>query len=124
MKLKRALAVAAVTAGITFGMSAPASAASCPAGWFCLYYNSNLGGAKYQFYWDQIDLYNKTFDNTGAGAGQIVKNNAASAHNNSVTDFAKVYYNSNFSGPYDFFSWRESGNLVNTYNENASVEIY
>ncbi|MFD8631386.1 peptidase inhibitor family I36 protein [Streptomyces sp. NPDC059533] len=123
MNIKRTVAAAVAAVGITLGLAAPANATICSGGEFCLYYNSNLNGAKLTFDWPVEDLAGYTFDYSGAGGGQWVKNNAASAQNH-TQDYAGVYFNSYFSGPFDFFKPGVSGNLVKTYNDNASVDFW
>ncbi|MFC8421500.1 hypothetical protein ACFUN7_11560 [Streptomyces sp. NPDC057236] len=63
---------------------------------------------------------------TGNGAGQGIKNNAASATNAHTSYGARVYYNSWFQGAYDGFQpgipTPYSRNLANTYNNNASFQ--
>ncbi|CAL9527523.1 hypothetical protein ACH4UX_08980 [Streptomyces althioticus] len=96
---------------------------------FCLYYNSyQKGGATGTrgnvANWDNYGGtgYPMNFANWGlgtAGVGQKVKNNAASWANSG--DRAGVsYYNSNYAGAYDVGNPNSKGQLVNTYNDNAS----
>ncbi|MGW4024047.1 hypothetical protein [Streptomyces sp. NPDC005009] len=63
---------------------------------------------------------------TGNGAGQVIKNNAASATNAHTSYGARVYYNSWWQGAYDGFQpgipTPYSRNLDNTYNNNASFK--
>ncbi|MER7046939.1 peptidase inhibitor family I36 protein [Streptomyces jumonjinensis] len=99
-----------------------AEAVACPSSEFCLYYNSGLGGSHFVAPGDVPDLAGYRFTSSGAGQGQAVKNNAASAHNKTHCN-ATVYFNSNYGGPSDTFGYMNSGNLVNTYNENASVRF-
>jgi hypothetical protein len=104
---------------------------------FKLYYNSNTAGAYRDFGYavgnfDSVPLVAsdpvalKFCSGTGAGAGQRVKNNAASAHNRHTSYGACVYYNSWFNGAKDTLQPATpvpvSRNLVNTYNENASFQ--
>ena len=104
---------------------------------FKLYYNSNTQGAYRDFGYavgnfDSVPLVASdpvalTFcSGTGAGAGQRVKNNAASAHNRHTSYGACVYFNSWFNGAKDSLPpavpTPVSRNLVNTYNENASFQ--
>ncbi|MFB6947093.1 peptidase inhibitor family I36 protein [Streptomyces sp. NPDC060286] len=123
MKRVGSLAVAAVAAvSLTPLMASSAEAASCPSSKFCLYYNSNLGGSYSALGASDPDLAGRTFTSAGAGQGQGVKNNAASAWNNTLCG-AVVFYNSNYGGPYDKFLNGQHFNLVNTYNQNASVRF-
>ncbi|MFI6465521.1 hypothetical protein [Streptomyces sp. NPDC050528] len=63
---------------------------------------------------------------TGAGAGQDIKNNAASARNSHTSYGACVYFSSWYNGAMDSLQpavpTPVSKNLVNTYNENASFQ--
>ncbi|EFG03840.1 peptidase inhibitor family I36 protein [Streptomyces clavuligerus] len=114
------LVAAALGAALTVPLAAtPAHAAACREG-FCLYYNSNLGGSHISLVRSVPDLAGYTFTTAGAGQGQRVKNNAASAHSLVICSVV-VYFNSHYSGPADVYSYRQHHNLVNTYNDNASV---
>ncbi|MFE2325771.1 peptidase inhibitor family I36 protein [Streptomyces sp. NPDC059385] len=124
MNIKRTAAAALAVAGLSLGMATPASAAGCQNGYVCLYYNSNLGGSYFQFDWPISNLGGYYFTSAGAGQGQYVKNNAASAYNKFTTKYANVYYNSNFAGPNDYVPPYQWINLVETYNNNASVSIF
>ncbi|GAA2926575.1 peptidase inhibitor family I36 protein [Streptomyces enissocaesilis] len=121
--MKRIVSAAAAALGAALLvplMATSAQAASCASGTFCLYYNSNLGGSHVALNRNVPDLAGYKFTTSGAGQGQYVKNNAASAQNMSQCK-ATVFFYSNYGGPSDGFNYRDSGNLVNTYNENASV---
>ena len=123
--MKRTLKLAAVALGAavlvpTLATSAQAAVRDCPDGKFCLFYNSNEQGSHIAMSSNIRDLAGYTFTSPGNGQGQNVKNNAASAVSN-VCMTVRVYYNSNYSGPMDMFNYRNAANLVNTYNENASV---
>ncbi|THA47086.1 peptidase inhibitor family I36 protein [Streptomyces sp. A1136] len=125
MRIRHGLAVLAAAVGMTLGAVVPAQADACPSGLFCLYYNSNIQGANANYNWSDSDLAGDTFmPLSGAGAGEPVKNNAASAKNYQVNAYVRVYYNSGYSGPYDQFSPGQSKNLVNTRNENASLYFW
>ncbi|MEU0698672.1 peptidase inhibitor family I36 protein [Streptomyces niveus] len=110
--------------GITALGAAPASAA-CQQ--FILYYHSNQQGACWHTNTSRPDLANTgPFSCDGddcRGAGEPVKNNAASGWNWYDYVTAVVYYNSNYKGAYDVFRPLDKKNLVNTYNENASVTL-
>ncbi|MER6916641.1 peptidase inhibitor family I36 protein [Streptomyces sp. NPDC000594] len=124
MRIRSALVTLAVTGVGVVGLASPASAATntCNPSHFCLFYNSNIQNAYYPF-WDKVpDFAGYTFRGAGAGAGQAVKNNAASAQNLQTGLVARVHFNSNYGGVYDNVgptSWR---NLANTYNDNASFD--
>lgn len=98
-----------------------------------LYYNSDNAGASAHFYnYNGIsDLAGYTYPSNGAGQGQAVKNNAASAAFWSLftDETALVYYYSNYGGPCDSLP-TQSGTFTNatprlkrTYNENASIKV-
>ena len=122
--------VGAVVAALTMcgslvaGLAPSAAAAEhdsvCNSFEICFYYNSNLGGAKHDYRYRISNFAGYNFLSPGAGAGQPVKNNAASARNYDGYFTARVYFNSGWSGPADdvnILSWR---NLGDTYNDNAS----
>ncbi|MFD5749481.1 peptidase inhibitor family I36 protein [Streptomyces sp. NPDC127033] len=89
----------------------------------CLYFNSNQQGSYRIFEGNTTDFTGYTFSSSGAGQGQAVKNNAASASNgqsSASVSTARIYFNSNYGGVYDDVAPATSRNLVNTYNDNAS----
>ncbi|WP_424186907.1 peptidase inhibitor family I36 protein [Actinokineospora sp. G85] len=117
------VAMSTATAGVATAEQAGgqgAQANTCPALYFCLFYNSNRAGAIATFFNADPDFANDRFAGSGAGAGQVVKNNAASAQNRQTGLIAQVWFNSNYGGPRDDVlpsNWR---NLTATYNDNAS----
>lgn len=125
-------AVLAAVAGSLIGATASAQATTapaatpkanaCPFPYFCLYFNSNLGGAVALFYDKDPNFNNDRFSGTGNGSGVIVKNNAASAKNNQTGIDAWVWFNSNYGGAHDVVTRGSSRNLTATYNENASFD--
>ena len=135
MMLRKTLAAVA-TAGIalTIGLAAvPAASAAegdgnCvtndanAGGDLCLYYNSNEAGARFNDpYTDNYAGWVfKAWSGGDAGAGQVVKNNAASVHNYSPV-IGDIYFNSNQAGPKQQIAGNTSANLNSTLkNENAS----
>ncbi|GAA2990432.1 MULTISPECIES: hypothetical protein [Streptomyces] len=128
----RILVGALMAGGVVVGGASGASAAT-PCGGFNLYYNSNQKGAciTVQGQPTNFDTYRSdgspaTFNGcavaatTCPGLGQNVKNNAASAANWWTGATGRVYFNSNHKGAYDTFGPQVVGQLVNTYNNNAS----
>ncbi|AEN11849.1 MULTISPECIES: peptidase inhibitor family I36 protein [unclassified Streptomyces] len=112
---------AQATESSTVAEVTPMAASDCPTGKFCFFYNSGLAGSHNELSGVNVpNLANYTFTSSGAGKGQSVKNNAASAQNNNHCN-ATVFYNSNYAGASDWFGYRNGGQLVNTYNNNASV---
>lgn len=98
-------------------------------GEMCLYYNSGQAGSVWDWRFSMGSVANfdppgsgaQLFIGPGAGQGQLVKNNAASAWNRFWGESVYVYYNSNFAGPADFVGSRTKVQLNRTYNENASM---
>lgn len=118
-----ALAALSLTGGAVAG-AAPASADSCVDGWFCLYYNSNGGGAFVRIGGNIPNLTNTTFNACGTncnGLGQSVWNNAGSARNTNDFYAATVFYKFAYKGPSDLVPTNYLSSLPNTYNEDASV---
>jgi murein DD-endopeptidase MepM/ murein hydrolase activator NlpD len=124
-----ALVVAAlIDAATVITDTAPAQAATarngvCETGEFCLYYNSDTSGSLSDFAGSVSDYTPSTgcykFISAGAGQGQCVKNNAASAKN-LTGRYVTVFYNSGYSGPIDNFSPGADANLRDYLkNENA-----
>ncbi|MCT2587020.1 peptidase inhibitor family I36 protein [Actinophytocola gossypii] len=133
MAKRRIVAVAAMIATALVGLFAtPAAAARhpmmgpydgiCDNYEICLYYNSNWQGSVADFASSVPDFAGKVFKGPGAGKGQGVKNNAASACNYNPNYVAVVYFNSWYSGRADVIPPGECENLLITYNENASVK--
>jgi len=95
----------------------------CEVNEVCLYYNSNCQGSLADFEFDVPDFAPYTFVSAGAGQGQGVKNNAASARNRDTTWIADIHFNSNYGGARDRIARTGAcQRLVNTYNENASLK--
>ncbi|GAB2900479.1 hypothetical protein [Streptomyces mayteni] len=143
---------AAATAFLLVATSAPANAVNVPESRnlldppscespsgssfrFSFRYNSNLAGS-----WKNLGYAHANFaatdigvgdpfdyplefcSGTGNGAGQGIKNNAASARNRHSSYSGRVYYNSWWQGAYNNFLPGTSGNLTSTYNNNASFQ--
>ncbi|MCX4566305.1 peptidase inhibitor family I36 protein [Streptomyces albogriseolus] len=117
----------AATAGLVVGV-APQSQASasltCPDYEpYCMvfFYNTGYAGSRTVFRgFDHYSLNGYTFLGEGAGKGQAVKNNAASAGNLAAYS-VEIYYNSNLAGACDSIPpYGKAYRLVNTYNNNAS----
>lgn len=136
MSMRRKLTALGLTAGATASFvlaMAPQSQASasltCPTSeTYCMsfHYNSGLEGSRTVFVgFDHYSLNDYKFLSSGAGKGQYVKNNAASAVNLSRYDL-NIYFNSNLAGACDSIppfksTGEDSGDrLRNTYNNNAS----
>lgn len=126
------IAAAVMGAALSLAGTAPAQAATarngvCESGEFCLYYNSDTQGSVSDFagsisnYGTGSSCYE--FKGSGAGQGQCVKNNAASAWNRTGR-YVTVFYNSGYSGPIDNFSPGASANLrPYLKNDNAGHRI-
>ena len=87
----------------------------------CFYYDASPRGASWSGSRDGVrDFAGLTFAaNDGDGSGQHVKNNAASAENDTPL-WLCVYYNENFTGAVDIIAPGSGANLNHTLNENAS----
>ncbi|MFJ9813654.1 peptidase inhibitor family I36 protein [Streptomyces sp. NPDC101151] len=103
----------------------------CASSHVCLYYNSGESGAKFSVYFDDNNvnvtaaipnLAGHYFDSSGNGAGQSVKNNAASAEVHADLCSMWIYYNSNYGGNVDYLGGSGYGQLWYTYNQNASLQ--
>ena len=120
------LTVVATLAASTL-VASPAQAAAyngvCEAGEFCLYYNSGNQGSLRDF-GGSISTYGEgsgchKFISAGAGQGQCVKNNAASAWNREGA-YVTVFYKSGYAGAIDNFSAGTKADLrAALKNENA-----
>ncbi|MER5937894.1 peptidase inhibitor family I36 protein [Streptomyces sp. NPDC001928] len=131
MRLSRKLAslgvTAAATAGLVIGVAPQSNAdaaLTCPdTQTYCMvfYYNTGQAGSRTVFRgFDHYSLNGYTFLSTGAGKGQAVKNNAASALNLAPYNLV-IYYNSNLAGACDAMDeFGSAHQLKNTYNNNAS----
>ncbi|MFG3213816.1 hypothetical protein [Streptomyces tendae] len=131
-----ATAVAAFTAlaGAGIALASPASAGtypqtSCglPSNGQCLvlYYNSGYKGSSTSYPVSAVNNFEgHKFLTSGAGQGQYLKNNAASAKNRTTQGWwAAIYFNSGQVGACDAIAPNAGASrLVNTYNENASSD--
>lgn len=71
------------------------------------------------------NLAGYTFQGSGAGQGQAVKNNAAASTNNNGNSatYVSVWFNSGFKGAKDLIPPATTKNLVATKNDNASLNV-
>jgi hypothetical protein len=94
----------------------------------CLYWYGNGTGA----YWGIIHGLggqgdanlgdNRFFSGTGAGAGSVVRNNAAAMDCDYFVDYdCAAYYSPNYAGNYDYAFYGLGGTLFFTWNDEASV---
>ncbi|WEV27706.1 peptidase inhibitor family I36 protein [Streptomyces sp. 71268] len=133
MKMKGrllALGVVGMAAMGTAFATVPASAApkpitsgGCEDKYVCLYYNSDLKGAMFKHRYNISNYAGYVFtasDAGSAGAGQPVKNNAASATNWEQGNGIRIYVNSNYIGDWDGVPAWTWVNLSATKNNNAS----
>ncbi|GAA3501826.1 hypothetical protein GCM10019016_089330 [Streptomyces prasinosporus] len=133
-RLRTSAVAAALAAAGALGMlatAAPAQADTIPDDLcggvidvdYCLWYNSNQQGGWTATYRDISNWEGWNFSNGGQGTngvGTPVKNNAASYANSHDSKTGVSYFNSNYAGASDVAPPRDRGNLVNTYNDNAS----
>lgn len=112
----------AATAGGELGITGGGYDGICDTHEICLYFNHDLAGSVADFASPVADFAGKVFKGPGAGKGQAVKNNAASACNTHPTYSAVVYFNSHYSGKADVIPPNDCENLRNTNNENASTK--
>ncbi|MFB6705355.1 peptidase M23 [Streptomyces sp. NPDC056333] len=125
--------MSAIAAAAVLGLAAPAtaapaaqvSAAGCSG--LQLFYNSNQAGSSACYVNGTDNFAGDVFTTSGAGQGQGVKNNAASATNHktftgATWPTARIFFNSNWGGVYDDVEASSSRNLSKTYNNNASLE--
>lgn len=92
----------------------------------CLYFNSNLAGAKYgdsRGSTRSIENYTGTFGG-GNGAGYPVKNNAASVDNMNYNYSVTIYYNSNYGGPKQKISRNSWANLNSSLKNNNASQCF
>ncbi|MEV6118121.1 peptidase inhibitor family I36 protein [Streptomyces sp. NPDC052109] len=132
MHIRKSAALVVAAAAIATGASVVPAAAQndgrCTTsvssnlfGELCLYYNSGLSGSHADFNVPTKDEAGYVFSSSGAGQGQPVKNNAASATNLDPDCTAIIFYNSGWSGPADYIDAHSSVSRLNkTYNNNAS----
>ncbi|MGW5250341.1 hypothetical protein ACWEQN_42580 [Streptomyces sp. NPDC004129] len=101
--------------------------------WFCLYYSPNAQGAGWGYPHADAnvhDLGNYRFpSNDGAGSGEVIRNNAASAEDASDCNVG-IWEYPNFnnykytSGNYDVLSPWRGGNLGQLRNDEASIAVW
>ncbi|MEX3106059.1 MULTISPECIES: hypothetical protein [unclassified Streptomyces] len=85
--------VAAAATGMTL-LAAPASAGpNCASGYHCVFYSS-LTSARHSYFNSDANFTNDTFNqvSSGAGYGQNVNDNTASASNSSTGGYESHYY--------------------------------
>ncbi|MFE6885966.1 hypothetical protein [Streptomyces sp. NPDC057702] len=88
-----------------------------------LYFNSNPNSASQGFTDNQPTFADDYFMCRGNGNGytQVVKNNAAYVTNWNSHNRYRIYYNTNYDGPSQTFTWATSGPLNDELkNNNAS----
>ncbi|MFD7497571.1 hypothetical protein ACFV8T_35395 [Streptomyces sp. NPDC059832] len=132
-----ATAVAAVGA-VTLGLAPTASASSQnidtwssfwqPCGtYMCLYYSPGLKNASWTpTRTSDADLAGNKFANHGtgsAGAGQVVRNNAASMGNHTTNCHVTVFSKTSFHGNTNWLRAGHAGNLTTLRNDNASIRV-
>lgn len=134
MFLRWGAVVAAAVAGLSL-LQAPASAAGRdvgtyvsaePCSWICLHYRVWSEGARWTASNPVSEFTTHSFVGTSAvtrgheGAGQQIRNNAASI-NNKTGVWVTVFYSPGFNGNYDYIGRGMAGNLYYTANDNASI---
>lgn len=125
------MAVVGVIAALMLGvlLATPASASgsgNCSGIDACLYFNSNLAGAKYgdpRGNTRSVENYSGYFGG-GNGAGVPVKNNAASVRNLNINYYVKIYYNSNYGGPSQMIPAGKWQNLNATLKNNNASQCF
>ncbi|MGW5465467.1 hypothetical protein [Streptomyces sp. NPDC003996] len=90
----------------------------------CLYYSPNAKNAAYRTTLLKVgDLGTKRFGGSGAGYGQKVRNNAASAQNGTVCNVG-IWYSTNYRGDSNWLSPHKGGNLTSWMRNNeASIAV-
>ncbi|MFI1753594.1 hypothetical protein [Streptomyces sp. NPDC020571] len=140
--LKRASVVAATAATLGAGTLtlAPSAGATSwnidtwssfwqPCGtYMCLYYSPNLDNASWTpTRTSDANLGGNTFANHGtgsAGAGQVVRNNAASMGNNTTNCHVTTFVSPNFTGDANWLHAGHAGNLNSRLRNNeASIRV-
>ncbi|WP_078964680.1 peptidase inhibitor family I36 protein [Streptomyces aureocirculatus] len=121
------VAVLPGTAGASTGAPATAqgpAAVSCSTGYACIHYHPNREGAVYKSKNDANHGNNRFVASTrprgGNGAGQTVRNNAASVDNWNFGQRFRVYKFPNYQGTYTTIAAGGEGNLGALRNDNAS----
>ncbi len=109
------------------------SAEPCTSDYWCLYYRVYAEGAQYNHFGSASEIKyvsagGPTFRNRGAtrgaeGAGQQVRNNAASLNNKTNNRSISSFYSPGYRGNSDRLQDGWAGNLYYTANNGASVRI-
>ncbi|MCL2090704.1 MAG: peptidase inhibitor family I36 protein [Micrococcales bacterium] len=132
MGLPAVLAAAGLAAAGLLGLQAePSQAAArdgkCDPGEFCYFYNTDYKGSVSDFTASVAD-YGTTqpscyeYKGAGDGKGRCIKNDAASAQNN-TNQYVRVYYNSNYAGPYVELAPNTRANLTNLRSTPAGTNL-
>ncbi|MCL2090702.1 MAG: peptidase inhibitor family I36 protein [Micrococcales bacterium] len=131
-KVSAMLAAATVAAaGLVSLQAEPSQAAArdgkCDPGEFCYFYNTDYKGSVSDFTASVAD-YGTTqpscyeYKGAGDGKGRCIKNDAASAQNN-TNQYVRVYYNSNYAGPYVELAPNTRANLTNLRSTPAGTNL-
>ncbi|CCB72605.1 hypothetical protein [Streptantibioticus cattleyicolor] len=136
-KLASRLGVVAATVGLAVGAVAGTAEARSDnistwysgrcntVNWFCLYYSPDASGASLGYPHADADIHdlgNYRYANDGAGAGQVVRNNAASAEDVSNCNVG-IWYSTDFTGDSEWLSPWMGGNLTFLRNNEASISV-
>ena len=126
--------VSPTTAHATGPIGGQASESRCynhPTAILCLYFSSAADGFNQAWWGHGFDADNQDdnlgdnrfFSGTGLGSGQIVRNNAAKMACYVSASSCRSYFSPNQEGDFDwtFGGWR--GQLVDTWNDEASTWI-
>jgi hypothetical protein len=135
VRIGKSLVIGAVFSsliGVSFigAESASASAGICAAGEVCLFYNSGYQGATFSDGYgssqspENYGAPNWYVFSGGNGAGVYVKNNAASVFDYNTNYSVTIYYNSNNTGPKQYFKRGTGGNLNDTLKNNNASQCY
>lgn len=91
--------------------------------YFCLYYSPNHTGGAWRSTSNAVsNLSGKTFSG-GAGDGQAVRNNAASAENGTYCNVG-IWYSPGYTGDSNWLSGNRGGNLTSWLRNNeASIKV-
>ncbi|GAA1992734.1 peptidase inhibitor family I36 protein [Kitasatospora viridis] len=127
--------LAAAALGAAVLAAAPAYAdgpGDCPSDVACLFYNSGFQGSYFgdgagNSQTPENYLYNSWYTfggGNGSGAGQYVKNNAASVYDYNINYSVTIYYNSNNAGPSQTIGPDAGANLNSTLKNNNASQCF
>jgi hypothetical protein len=91
---------------------------------YCLFYSPNISAAMWGTNQQNVGTITATFPNNGTGAGQPVRNNAASMADNTSNCNVTTWVYPNYTGDFNWLKPMWWGNLTTTLRNNEASISY